>query len=124
MRTMKPLLSIGIIIGLMALPAVSHAMETDYQGATPAVTQSKSLTEPAPLKFSKGEYMKSSYKDIKVSLLGPIRFTIEDDYVQKHFENFSTSRSQLVKKTEQSGAYGIDKYYKSTIAKTGFKIKF
>jgi hypothetical protein len=120
MRIIKPFLAIGIL----ALPAVSHAMETDFQKTNTGAVESKILTEQAPLKLSKNKYIKSSFKEINVSLLGPIRFTVEDNYVQRRFETFDTSRAQLVRNPKQPSNYQINDYYKSTIAKTGFKFKF
>ena len=119
MRIIKPFLAIGIL----ALPAVSHAMETDFQKTNTGAVESKNLPEQAPLKLLKNKYMKSSFKEINVSLLGSIRFTVEENYVQRRFEAFDTSRAQLVRNPKQPSNYQINDYYKSTVAKTGLKIK-
>jgi len=68
-----------------AIPVVSQAGEVDTQSLPKPVVQPKAALSKTPLKLYDMHYMRSALKDVQLTLIGPVRVTIEDDYVQRRF---------------------------------------
>jgi hypothetical protein len=99
-------------------------MEVDTQSRPKPVAQSKSALSKTPLKLYDMHYMRSALKDVQLTLIGPVRVTIEDDYVQRRFEVMTTRVSKPVSHPDQIASSGGGQYFRATAVKTGFKFKF
>lgn len=129
MKKSKPVLSVALIALFTAIPVVSQAMEVDTQilpkpVVQSNVAQSKAALSKTPLKLYDMHYMRSALKDVQLTLIGPVRVTIEDDYVQRRFEVMTTRVSKPVSHPDQTASSGGGQYFKATAVKTGFKFKF
>jgi len=76
------------------------------------------------LNIYKIEYMKSTYRDFELNLVGPLKISFADDHSQRHFTNLNSSKAKRVRTPFGTNTYENTIYYRSTVAKTGFKIKF
>ncbi len=124
MTKSKTVLSVALITLFTAIPVVSQATEVDTQSRAKPVAQSKAAFSKTPLKLYGMHYMRSALKDVQLTLIGPLRVTIEDDYVQRRFEVMTTRVSRPVSHPDQTASSGGGQYFRSTAVKTGFKFKF
>ena len=124
MTKSKTVLSVALITIFTAIPVVSQATEVDTQSRAKPVAQSKAALSKTPLKLYDMHYMRSALKDVQLTLIGPLRVTIEDDYVQRRFEVMTTRVSKPVSHPDQTASSGGGQYFRATAVKTGFKFKF
>lgn len=120
---------VGVAIATVSIFGMAHASE--YVLTTTAAPQSVQaptvVISQAPqrtLRLHDGAYMKTTYRDFKVRLVGPFNITVDDDHIQQRFTNLNSFRAQRVRSPYETNAYTAPSYYRSTIAKTGFKFKF
>jgi len=118
-------------LGLISVNSLAMAQTADYVSPANTASQSIKTTVEAPthslsktLKLYNGDYMKTTYRDLNVKLLGPFNVTIEDEHLLEHFTNLNTLQNQTTQNPYETNGYIASNYYQSTIAKTGFKIKF
>ena len=119
---MKTLTSIILLLGLSAITTPGFAMEKSPEKTSPFPVKSPTQSTGNHFELKKKDYKRTSYPTVR--LLGPIDFSIEENYSVKRFQNLTASRAQLVSNPDISRSFETDQYYKSTVAKAGFKFKF
>ena len=120
---------LGIAFGVIGTHGMAHAADLEIlnplsANSAQAPASATPYAKPKPLSLHNGDYMKETYRDVKVELIGPLNFTLDDDYSQKRFTNLSAKRGQSVRGPYETGAYIGHTHYSSIIAKTGFTLKF
>ncbi len=119
---MKTLASIMLLFSLSAMATPSFAMGTALKQTSQLQVKSAPKTTRPSFELKKTNYKRTKYPNVR--LLGPIDFSIEEDYSVRRFRNVTASRAQLVSDPNISKNFETDQYYKATVAKASFKFKF
>lgn len=83
----------------------------------------KNSNERAFSKFKK-DYMKDDVTSYSTPLLGPINFSVMDEYTQARFENTSNYRGNLVFSKERDSHFDYNLYQVTTVAGPNVKFSF
>jgi hypothetical protein len=114
----------GLVLSLTSISSAGFAMETDQAVYTSKVEQNYIQAASKEVRTLKTDYMKETYRDVKFDLIGPLKFSIDDHYVERRFTNVDTSRAERVRNPYQTNEFSNSTYYRATVAKAGFKFKF
>jgi hypothetical protein len=70
------------------------------------------------------DYMRESYQDIELTLLGPIKFGVSEDIIQHRFSNIDVNYGPRVQRPDHADRFNSSTYLKATAATTSVKFKF
>ena len=107
----------------LGLSVSSHAAEAGVSVETLKPSHTTASVSPVSLPAQNTDFMKTSLKDFKVKLIGPLNLSVSEDYSKRHFKHLDTNTSKPVMSPYEN-TIGSSTYYSGTIAKTGFKFKF
>jgi len=120
----KTLAAAILAASFTGLSSQSYAMDYKVKPEHRKTSFESLQTNTHKIKFDTPDYMKSSYKDFKINLVGPLNLSLTDDYAKRYFSNTSTLRANRVRGPFDSYSDIGSDYYRSTAAKTGVKFTF
>jgi len=81
-------------------------------------------TTPRYSALERKTYMKESYQDIEVTLLGPIKFGVTEDIIENRFSNVDVNYGPRVHAFSIGDRFDNSTYLKARSAKTSVSFKF
>lgn len=130
------------LVALVSLSTISFStatfsMEANTQIATAETLQNEAITNvsafqypvrlqtaPSYLDFERKDYMRETYQDIEVTLLGPIKFGVTEDIIENQFSNVDLNNGQRIRSLNVADRFDNSTYSRATSAKTSVTFKF
>lgn len=70
------------------------------------------------------DYMRETYQDVQITLLGPLKFGVSEDVIQHRFSNIDVNYGPRVMRSNHADRFDTSTYLKATAATTSVKFKF
>lgn len=126
-----------VSLSTISFSTATLAMETNTQIVTAEALQNETLanvsafqnpvrlqTAPRYSGLERKDYMRETYQDIEVTLLGPIKFGVSEDIIENHFSNVDLNNGQRIRSLNVADRFDNSTYSRATSAKTSVTFKF
>ncbi|MEP4052197.1 MAG: hypothetical protein ABJN22_08130 [Litorimonas sp.] len=130
-------LTSAVALGLIGLTSTAFANDTTTQPLTGQSSQTAYQTDASAFQnvdagsltsnrfnLNQQEYMRDSYQDIQVTLLGPLKLGVSEDVIQHRFSNIDVNYGSRIQRSKNDLRFDNSTYLKATAATTSVKFKF
>lgn len=111
--------------GSNTTPLIDQSVMAQNSGTVDAL-QNANTPQISPANFDRFQmkYMRETYQDVKITLLGPIKFGVSEDIIEHRFSNVDVNYGPRVQRPDYAGQFDTATYLRATAAKTSVKFKF